>query len=131
MSGPETPSVEPTPASAGPGLSAPDGKTADPPPKAGFRFSAENLAALLARGDTLLSVGDVASARLYYERAADAGGGLAAVRLGETFDPRFLDRAHLRGVSGDPAMALFWYRRARDLGAADVEALLKALETKK
>jgi hypothetical protein len=120
--------------SAEPGLAtpatAPDAKTAAPPPTAGSRLSAEDTEALLARGDTLLSVGDVASARLFYERAVDAGGGLAAIRLGETFDPLFLDRVHLHGVRGDPGAALFWYRRARDLGASDAEVLLKALEAK-
>jgi TPR repeat protein len=88
------------------------------------------MATLLARGDSLLSVGDVASARLFYERVADAGGGLAAIRLGETFDQFFLDRVRLRGVRGDPGAALFWYRRARDLGATDAEVLMKALEAK-
>jgi TPR repeat protein len=85
---------------------------------------------LLARGDRLLSIGDVTSARLFYERAADGGAGLAAVRLGETYDPVFLDRVHLRGVRADRGTALFWYRRARDLGAIDAEVLLRALETK-
>jgi TPR repeat protein len=93
-------------------------------------LSADETAALVARGDTLLSAGDVASARLFYERAADAGGGVAAIRLGETFDPLFLGRVHLSGVRGDPAAASFWYRRARDLGATDAVVLLKALETK-
>ena len=88
------------------------------------------MAGLLARGDNLLSVGDVASARLFYERAADAGEALAAVRLAETFDPVFLYRAHLRSVRGDLDMALSWYRRARDLGAPGAEVLLKALEAK-
>jgi hypothetical protein len=119
--------------SAEPGLAtpatAPDAKTAAPPPTAGSRLSAEDMGALLARGDTLQSAGDVVSARLFYERAVDAGGGLAAIRLGETFDPLFLDRVHLHGVRGDPGAALFWYRRARDLGAPDVE-VLKALEAK-
>ena len=45
------------------------------------RFSAAEIAALLARGDALLSSGDITSARLFYQRAADAGAGLAAVRL--------------------------------------------------
>jgi TPR repeat protein len=90
-------------------------------------LSDEEMAALLARGDTLLSVGDVTSARLFYERVANAGGGLAAIRLGETFDPLFLDRVHMRGVRGDPAAAEFWYHRARDLGATDAEVLLKSL----
>jgi hypothetical protein len=119
------------PAAAEPGLSpptsTPTAKTASPPAAAGQPRSAEDLRALLARGDALLSGGDVASARLFYERAADAGGGLAAIRLGETFDPLFLDRIHLRGVRGDPAAAKLWYRRARDLGASEAEVLQKAL----
>jgi TPR repeat protein len=93
-------------------------------------LSSEEAAALLARGDKLLSIGDVTSARLFYERAADGGAGLAAVRLGETYDPIFLERVHLRGVRGDLEAALFWYRRARDLGATDAEVLLRVLETK-
>jgi TPR repeat protein len=92
--------------------------------------TSEETAALLARGDRLLSIGDVTSARLFYERAAEGGVGLAAVRLGKTYDPVFLDRVHLRGVRADLGAALFWYRRARDLGATDAEMLLRALETK-
>ena len=48
----------------------------------------------------------------------------------DLFDPLFLDRVHLRGVRGDPSAALFWYRRARDLGASDAAMLLKAIEDK-
>jgi hypothetical protein len=92
------------------------------------RFSAAEIAALVARGDALLSTGDITSARLFYQRAADAGAGLAAVRLGETFDPAFLDRAHFRGARGDPGQAVSWYRRARDLGVTDAEVLLKGLQ---
>jgi TPR repeat protein len=84
----------------------------------------------VTRGDALFATGDVASARLLYEFAADSGEARAAVRLGETFDPAFLGNPRLRGVSGDLGMALFWYRRARDLGATEVELRLKALETK-
>jgi len=50
--------------------------------------------------------------------------------LGETFDPIFLDHAHLPGVRGDFDTALAWYRRARDLGAADADILMKSLEAK-
>jgi hypothetical protein len=103
-------------------------RPARPPSEPGF--SGEEIAALVARGDASLATGDVASARLFYERAADSGEAQAAVRLGETFDPLFLDRPRLRGVSGDLGMALFWYRRARDLGATEVERRLKTLETK-
>jgi Peptidase C39 family len=94
------------------------------------RLSAADIAALLARGDVLFGKGDVVAARLFYERAANAGEGQAALRLGETFDPGFLDQARLRGARGDLSTALSWYRRARDLGMAEAEILLKSLETK-
>jgi hypothetical protein len=55
---------------------------------------------LLSRGDWLFATGDVASARLLYRRAADAGEARAAVRLRGTFDPAFLDHTPLRGVRG-------------------------------
>ncbi len=110
---------------------APNAETTTRPTKpVEFRLTAEEAAALLARGDRLLSIGDVTSARLFYERAADGGAGLAALRLGETYDPVFLDRVHLRGVRADLSAASSWYRRARDLGTADAEVLLRALETK-
>jgi hypothetical protein len=90
-------------------------------------FSGAEIAGLLARGDWLFATGDVASARLLYERAGEAR---AAVRLGETFDPVYLDGSHLRGLHGDPDMAVFWYRHARDLGATEVASRLKKLEAK-
>jgi TPR repeat protein len=83
----------------------------------------------LERGNRLFAVGDIASARLFYERAADSGDGQAALRLGETYDPAFLQRAQLR-VPGNRALAVFWYRRARELGVAEAEILLKGMQTK-
>jgi hypothetical protein len=104
---------------------------APPPPvqsPAGQRLSATEVAALVARGDAFLSAGDIASARLFYERAADAGDSAAALRLGATFDPNFLGRVGIRGNPGDPAQAASWYRRARDLGDAAAAERLKNLE---
>ena len=83
---------------------------------------------LLNRGDSLLGKGDIASGRLFYQRAAEAGNGQAALRLGNTYDPAFLERAQLR-VHGDGALALFWYQRARELGAGEAEILLKGAQT--
>jgi hypothetical protein len=83
---------------------------------------------LLNRGDALLSTGDIASGRLFYQRAAEAGNGQAALRLGNTYDPAFLERAQMR-VHGDGALALFWYQRARELGAGEAEILLKGVQT--
>ena len=82
------------------------------------RLPAAEIGALLARGDAVLRTGDIASARLFYERAAEAGDGQAALRASATFDPAFLAGLGLRSMQGDPAAARWWYARARQLGAA-------------
>jgi hypothetical protein len=97
---------EPTPRSGG------DGK----------RLSATEIAALVARGDAFLAAGDIASARLFFERAADSGDGRAAMRMAVTYDAAFLDRAGLRGLGSDPERVAFWFRRARELGDGKAEA---------
>jgi hypothetical protein len=98
--------------------------TASEMPSARPSLAAE-VADLLARGDSFVLIGDVASARVFYERAAIAGDGRAAVRMGVTFDPVFLMRAGLRNTIGDPAQARSWYRRALDLGSVEARALVK------
>ena len=92
-----------------------------------LKISAGEISSLLTRGDSLFGVRDVTSARLYYERAADAGDAQAALRLGETYDPSFLAWARLNEVRGDPVVATRWYRRARELGNPEAEILLKSL----
>jgi hypothetical protein len=87
-------------------------------------LSSEDTAALVGRGDAFIMAGDISSARLHYERAAEAGDGRAALRMGATFDPAFLDQAGIRGAFVDPRQALTWYRRARDLGQAEAERRL-------
>ena len=84
-------------------------------------------AVLLARGNALLETGDVAAARLMYERAASSNSGPAAAALGMTYDPRFLPRIGAQGVASDPQQAAIWYRRASDLGVAGAVELLKQL----
>jgi hypothetical protein len=87
----------------------------------------EEATALLARGDALLGSGDIVSARLCYERAAEGGDAQGALRLGETYDPAFLTRAHLNGVRGDTTAATQWYRNALALGATEAQTLLTAV----
>lgn len=118
-------------AAANPGYdAAAEAPAKDPLSSAESRLTVAEAVALVARGDALFGTGDLAAARTFYERAADTGEAQAALRLGETYDPVFLDRAHLRGVRGNVATALSWYRRARDLGAAEAEVLLNSLEAK-
>ena len=102
--------------------------TALAPPISGL--SEAELTELLHHGDALLRTGDISSARLFYERAADAGDGRAAVRLGATFDPEFLGRLGLGKLQADPAEAGLWYSRARDLGEVDAKRRLNSLETR-
>jgi hypothetical protein len=97
------------------------GATTPATPPARARPAAAKVAELLARGDSFIVVGDIASARVFYERAADAGDRRAALRMGATFDPAFLSRAGLHSTLGDPAQARSWYRRALDLGGARAE----------
>ena len=85
---------------------------------------AAEIAELLARGDLFVVIGDIASARVFYERAANAGDGRAALRMGTTFDPAFLRRAGLPRTFGDPAQARSWYRRAFDLDELSVGGML-------
>lgn len=98
-------------------------------PKSAFVrvLSEKELKTVLARGDLMISRGDVHSGRLLYEYAAEAGSGVAALRLGETFDPAFLGLVGLRGVRGDPLKAAQWYERARQLGITEAAVLLRAV----
>ena len=52
---------------------------------------------LLNRGDAMLGLGNVAAARMLYQRAADAGVGVAALKLAQTYDPVFIAARDLRG----------------------------------
>jgi len=57
--------------------------------------------------------------------AADAGSWLAALQVGATFDPVILGHVGVRAGITDPAQALSWYRRARDLGMVEAEQRIK------
>lgn len=124
---PESTSTAPSSPTGGvaAGPSAPSVIQADPRPG----LSAADITALLQHGDSLLGTGDIVSARLFYERAAAAGDGHAALRVGATFDPAFLGRAGLGKVQADPAEARSWYSRAVDLGVADAKRQLDRLPT--
>ena len=122
---------------ASPDASPPAAPTAKPAPGSSFAapaptgappLTAVQIGDLLTRGDTFLHAGDVASARLFYERAADAGDWRAAIRLGATFDPAFLSRAGVRTV-GDPIEAQSWYRHALGLGAPKTDRQVASPKT--
>jgi hypothetical protein len=82
---------------------------------------------LLQRGDALLATGDVAAARLFYERAAERGDAAGAIGIAKTYDPLFLAQAGFRTVRSDVAQATTWYRRALAAGNADAAPRLERL----
>jgi hypothetical protein len=98
-----------------------------PAPPVASTLSAELVELLLRRGDALLAIGDLASARLLYERAAAAGDARGATGAGKTYDPQILSQIGARGIRPDPAAAALWYRKALELGDAVAAARLKLL----
>jgi len=91
------------------------------------KLSREEASASRLRGDGLFGIGDVISARLFYERAAEAGDGKAALQLGETYDPAFLERAGIAGIRSDRAIARHWYQQASKLGVSEAQMLLNSM----
>ena len=82
-----------------------------------------------ARGDAMLEIRDLSAARRFYETAANAGSGRAAMALGRTYDPAFLSQIRAIGLRPDPVLAATWYRRAAELGVSEAAAELRALTT--
>jgi hypothetical protein len=77
----------------------------------------DEITALIDRGSALLKRGDLASARLLLRRAADAGSADAALMLGSTFDPAFIQQLGVIGILPDVARARRWYQKAAGLGS--------------
>lgn len=92
------------------------------------RLDADELAALLKRAKGMLAIGDIASARLLLERAADAQEAEAALMLAGTYDPQVLGAQDMRSITPDPAMARAWYQKAAKLGSADAMRRLSQLQ---
>lgn len=83
---------------------------------------------LIGHGQKMIDVGYFAGARAYFQRAAEAGSGEAALALGATYDPAFIEVLAAQGIKADPVAAQLWYERARELGVGDHEAKLAALK---
>jgi len=93
-------------------------------PSAEERALAERL---VVQGERYFTLGDIASARLLFRRAANWGSALAALRLAATYDPAELLRLQVQGVTPDRAEARKWYERARELGASEAQERLSRL----
>jgi TPR repeat protein len=76
----------------------------------------------------LLAIGDISSARLLLERAADAQEASAALMLARTYDPAVLGTPDARSVTPDPAQARIWYRKAAEFGSQDAQQRLAQMQ---
>jgi TPR repeat protein len=92
------------------------------------RIEPDELAALLKRAKGLLAIGDIISARLLLERAADAQEADAALMLAGTYDPQVLGARDMRSITPDPATARLWYQKAAELGSPDAKRRLSQIQ---
>jgi len=87
-------------------------------------LDAETLAALMTRAKNLLTLGDIAAARLLLERAANAQDATATFLLAQTYDPAVLGVRDTRSITPDPVGARDWYRKAASFGSAAAQQRL-------
>jgi len=97
-------------------------------PPGARRIDAEELATLLKRARSLISIGDFAPARLLLKRAADAQEASAALLLAQTYDPAVLGKQDMRSIAPDPALAREWYQKAARYGSVDAQQRLSQMQ---
>lgn len=90
-------------------------------------LSQDEIETLLKQGNDFVSVGDFASARILFERIAEAGDARGAFAYAATYDPIVLSNIGAKGATPDIAKAREWYAKAQDLGATEARARLDAL----
>jgi TPR repeat protein len=91
------------------------------------KITATEVRALLERGNALEATGDLAGARLVFQRAAEAGNARAAFMLAETYDPIVLETLRESGLASNIGTARVWYAKAKDLGSDEAPERLERL----
>jgi hypothetical protein len=98
----------------------------------------QEVADLTRRGEKFIVIGDLASARLVLQRAAEAGDPRAALMLAATYDPIVLEKVGIqgfapdlvRGFEPDIALARSWYARAKEFGSTEAVRRLQNLSSR-
>jgi len=70
----------------------------------------------MAKGERMLKAGDIAAARLFFTRVAEAGEVRGALAMARSFDQETLRTLPVYGLQPNPEEAARWYARAKDLG---------------
>src|SRR5262245_16919440 len=82
---------------------------------------------LVKQGQQFVTSGDFVTARLVFQRAAEAGNAVAALALGATYDPGILKSLGVRGVEADVSKARAWYQKAKEFGDPEATRRLDVL----
>jgi hypothetical protein len=107
---------------------APVGEPVSEPPRGAAPVS-QDVADLVERGNTLLDLGDLASARLFYRLAAGRGSAEGAMLMGMTFDPVYFAGADIHGTQPQIQDALEWYGKAIAMGSQPAETRMGNLRS--
>ena len=82
---------------------------------------------LVEQGERFIAAGDLVTARIVFQRAAEAGDANAAMALAATYDPTVLAKLGVVGFSADVAKARSWYQKAEKLGSPEARRRLDIL----
>jgi len=106
--------------------SAPDDKT----DAKTLQISPEDEKAMLERAIGILQNGDIAAARLIFERLAMRGSARGALAMAKTYDPEVLTGMNVFGLVPEPDKAAKWYARAAEMGDAQARERLATLNAR-
>jgi hypothetical protein len=94
------------------------------------RLDPEDIKLLMKQGEQFAAAGDLATARLVFQRAAEAGDATAALAMGATYDPIVLAKLGVLGMSADVGKARSWYEKAKEFGSPEASRRLKLLSNR-
>jgi hypothetical protein len=103
----------------------PGGAASGKPPR---KLDAESIALLIKEAEKHISTGDVVTARMIFQRVAEAGDATAALELAATYDPTVLAKLGVMGMGADVEKARAWYRTAESFGSAEAKQRLRSLD---
>ena len=95
--------------------------------KANRALDPEEIKLLTKQGEQFAAAGDLVTARILFQRAAEAGDATAAIALGATYDPDVLAKLGVVGMVADVEKARSWYRKAESFGSPEASRRLNAL----
>jgi hypothetical protein len=100
----------------------------DPPSRTAIHaLDPDQIKLLMKQGEQFIAAGDFVTARMAFQRAAEAGDANAAVAVGATYDPTSLAKLGAVGIGADVAKARSWYQKAEKLGSPDARRRLEVL----